>query len=248
MERSPLGRLPRELRDLIYEYAVVHEDGVKITFTGHGEADDVVKVMTPNGSSQDATLALAMACRQLHEETIELYYKRNHFYFPCDYWGPRQLKNFLGAIKDDRRKLLTQVIFKAPTVNLNNMSYFRFRGLDLMLRLKRVTSEIVESADGIFLCPVSVCGRFALGSGRNEYFDLVLDMNRVQGSMEENIKKLEAQHQGSTDIPSEGCRRFQALQDRMKMFVLKFDDDYGRDYIHLYDSKSRRRIREVVRA
>lgn len=98
MEHSPLACLPRELRDLIYEYAVVHENGIRISYASPNKGDYVGKVMPPHGSSLNATLALAMVCRQLHEETIELYYKRNCFYFPFHTMGPGQLKYFLGAI------------------------------------------------------------------------------------------------------------------------------------------------------
>lgn len=55
-----------------------------------------------------------MSCRQLHEETIRLYYGRNRFYFAYFHYSTDLHKLFLSLLKDDYANLLTHVIFEIP--------------------------------------------------------------------------------------------------------------------------------------
>jgi hypothetical protein len=63
MEKSPFNRLSRELRDKIYEYAVVHESGIKITHRRSLKSKTASKVARKSSGSKNSTLALAKTCK-----------------------------------------------------------------------------------------------------------------------------------------------------------------------------------------
>lgn len=114
MDNSPLSRLPRELRDLIYAHALVHDDGIRIASVNRpGKIPKALQVTTtPPGSSPNVILTLPMSCRQLYRETISLFYERNCFCFPFYQYSWELLELFLSLLKDDHAKLLTRIVFE----------------------------------------------------------------------------------------------------------------------------------------
>ncbi|KAK4963551.1 hypothetical protein LTR10_001180 [Elasticomyces elasticus] len=75
MDKSLLSLLPPELRNLIYETALHDPDGIVLE-TSQG------KLTAPAN-----TLALARTCRQLRNETHELFFDRNDFTVNCHYFS-----------------------------------------------------------------------------------------------------------------------------------------------------------------
>lgn len=129
MDNSPFGRLPRELRDLIYEHAVVHDDGIRITSITENEGRYCkgLKIARPPGYSRNATLALAMTCRQLHRETINLYYERSSFYFELNSVSVETVSLFSSMLTSDYAKSLTRIIFDVPEGHYPRGHRRRFR-------------------------------------------------------------------------------------------------------------------------
>jgi hypothetical protein len=76
---SPLLRLPRELRDEIYTYALYEPNGVYF----HREDVDQANFSTSPHENQDIN-PLQSTCRQLRAETFGLEWEFNEFIFYCD--------------------------------------------------------------------------------------------------------------------------------------------------------------------
>lgn len=184
MERSPLGRLPRELRDKIYDLAVVHEDGIDIKPDRRQG-----KVVPRVASSNNTTLALAMTCRQLHRETIGLYYERNCFYFPFSSSGVELLKTFLTSLKPDHYSRLRHIVFQALDMRFNKPGIPEKHGTTSRWM------EIVRGLRGNFGTmlpgPISIGGCFKYKHASSiscplGKFYVSLDANDLPGSMELN--------------------------------------------------------------
>lgn len=189
MDNTPFGRLPRELRDRIYEYAVVHPHGLKMRqySSMHGKTKMPCRVVRTS-SSKNATIALAKTCKQLHAETIDLYYKLNAFQFPFDWKGVELLKHFSSALKPKYYDMLQHIVFRAPSQQIFWEEKYTDR---LMGQWFEVTHQIVDNAAKLLPGPVYVSGHFSFDCSPDKtrprgHFDLDLDMNRIQGSMQEN--------------------------------------------------------------
>lgn len=187
MENSPLGRLPQELRDEIYELAVVHKDGIKLkhnTALNSNTAAKVVRGKRP----RDTTLALAKTCRQAHKETMKLYYSNNTFLFPFEWVGVELLKKFLLSLKPEYYNSMLHVFFRAPD---HRIHWEQRRTDPIFYRWHEVMQQIVANAATLLPGPVYVGGHFTfdcdptrLQTGR---FDFTIDMNRIQHSLEKNL-------------------------------------------------------------
>lgn len=131
MDNSPLSRLPRELRDLIYAYALINDNGIRIASANPSEeTPEALRVLTPPDScSPNVILALPMSCCQLHQETIGLFYKRNRFYFPFYSYSWELLQLFLSLLKDDHAKSLTRVVFELPEGHYDRSRKQRLMGI-----------------------------------------------------------------------------------------------------------------------
>lgn len=245
MEHSPLNRLPRELRDLVYGYAVAHKNGIvmesdrsprelrhlasheneiamesgrQLLFHGRVEPYNMNQSTRPH----NATLALAKVCRQLHEETIGLYYAKNCFYFPlCDY-GPFALKTFLQSIKSEHRKMLTSLEIKAGEMNLT------MAAVRTIYEWELVVSRLLSYKTAVLPAPVSIRGRFRVrdrhGQEENTYhLDIVLDMNKPCESSEKNCQAIEALQQQVSEYKHFALLEF--LKDRIRLVMAVFDSD-----------------------
>lgn len=155
MEKSPLGRLPRELRDRIYEYAVVHRDGItilqNISMNGN-TASKVARGRRP----KNTTLALAKTCRQAHRETMKLYYKLNTFYFPFHWAGVELLKKFLRTLQPEHYKSLRHIVFRAPNKAIH---WDERRPERLVHQWLEVMQHIVDNSAELLPGPIYVGGR-----------------------------------------------------------------------------------------
>lgn len=223
MEHSPLSRLPPELRNLIYKYAVVQENGIKIGAFDHPRTRSLLLFeVNPAAPSKNATLALAKVCRKLHEETIGLYYAENRFIFTTSGQGPLVLKMFLESINKDQRKLLTHLKFRAPQVTLSIASDRAFR------EWEAAALNILSYQDGVLPGPVSIRGRFQFRDGprrdKANSFEVVVDMSRLQESMEKNRQAVKALQQQMTE--QRDAAMLGRLMFPMKMFVSKVDPKY----------------------
>lgn len=72
MDDSPLGRLPPELRNTIYELALTQKVPLSI---GHQK---------PRRERAKQPVALLQTCRQIHAECAQILYARNEFEFTLD--------------------------------------------------------------------------------------------------------------------------------------------------------------------
>lgn len=189
MDNTPFGRLPRGLRDRIYEYAVVHPHGLKMRqySTTHGKTKMPCRVARTS-SSKNATIALAKTCKQLHEETIGLYYKLNTFYFPFNSSSVECLTQFLHSLKPEYHNMVRHVVFRALD---KHISWHEKRGDLLMNHWYEVMHQIVVNAKTLLPGPIFVGGHFQFDCDPvrlrpQGHFDLVLDMNRIQHSILQN--------------------------------------------------------------
>ena len=158
MDNTPFGRLPRGLRDRIYEYAVVHPHGLKMRqySTTHGKTKMPCRVARTS-SSKNATIALAKTCKQLHEETIGLYYKLNTFYFPFNSSSVECLTQFLHSLKPEYHNMVRHVVFRALD---KHISWHEKRGDLLMNHWYEVMHQIVVNAKTLLPGPIFVGGHF----------------------------------------------------------------------------------------
>lgn len=183
MEKSPFDRLPRELRDKIYEYAVVHEDGIKIRCDKR-KGKRMPRVASPH----HATLALAMTCHQMHEETIDLYYEKNSFYFPPTWQGVELLKTFCKSLKDTHYSKLRHIVFRAPDAHLSERGTPKYK---LLSNWSDLVHELLQNDGTLLPGPISVGGRFTFDHSTStpcppgELY-VVLDMNDLLKSMHDN--------------------------------------------------------------
>jgi hypothetical protein len=112
---SPLLRLPRELRDEIYKYAI---GGNQITVC-HPDAyypRFIVRAGAYNEGS--ATMAkwkelfdLSLTCRQLNAETKDLPYKLSVW---ANYLG-KEFGDFLSQLKQSKKQAITTISFRFPS-------------------------------------------------------------------------------------------------------------------------------------
>jgi hypothetical protein len=99
---SPLLRLPPELRDRIWGFAIgAHV--LRVVYTNSPANKTVVKIQPPFKENRN-TLALLRTCRQIYSETALLPYKSSTY--SCDLWQPlshglRHMKRFQRAQIED---------------------------------------------------------------------------------------------------------------------------------------------------
>ena len=73
MTESPFNELAAELRNRIWEFAVVNEQPLEVVFTS--ESDDEIAFSLADKS----TTSLLMTCKQVREECASMFYNRNIF-------------------------------------------------------------------------------------------------------------------------------------------------------------------------
>ncbi|KAF1978500.1 hypothetical protein BU23DRAFT_651311 [Bimuria novae-zelandiae CBS 107.79] len=94
----PFLKLPAEMRNSIYEFALVTTDKIRI----HRVMDPVTKCRTyavrenskyvPRTKDNEIAIGLLRACKQTHKEASEFLYTKNRFVFP----GTGELSSFFG--------------------------------------------------------------------------------------------------------------------------------------------------------
>ncbi|KAL2057059.1 hypothetical protein ABVK25_002798 [Lepraria finkii] len=105
---SWFGRLPSEIRVMIYEHVlIVPPSQSPITIRGPSEekkADsDKASTKPPSSTSHMSALALLQTCRLIHREAQDIYYARNAFHAT----SAKQLRRFLLGIGLARCEVLT---------------------------------------------------------------------------------------------------------------------------------------------
>ncbi|KAK4499639.1 hypothetical protein PRZ48_010157 [Zasmidium cellare] len=75
MDNSPLAKLSPELRNRVYEYALIFDDTQLHVTADHYNA----KMHTTNECAQLRPLALTTTCRQIRQETSQMFYHYNTF-------------------------------------------------------------------------------------------------------------------------------------------------------------------------
>ncbi|KAK5117803.1 hypothetical protein LTR85_008778 [Meristemomyces frigidus] len=80
MEASPLGKLPPELRNHIYEYTLFVPGYIDIDVVG--DEDDHILVTNPQVDAR--TLALTETCKQLRREALAVFFSTCDFLFEAD--------------------------------------------------------------------------------------------------------------------------------------------------------------------
>lgn len=120
MEHSPLNRLPSELRNYIYELALVQPDGVWIgCWGGHRPCRPGEKLKAKATAARG--LALTRTCKQIHAEATEVCYNGNDFTIAMAPVGLKQsrdicaimtmmpLQKFLSTIGTENEQALRSI-------------------------------------------------------------------------------------------------------------------------------------------
>ena len=116
MERSPLARLPAELRNDIYELVLQAPNTIEVVFTEFGTV-----------RARNARLALTATCYAIRSETLTLYYSLNHFVLQTGYLSTVRYSDWQAASEKRANKVLAWirdvglhniVLAKDITVNL----------------------------------------------------------------------------------------------------------------------------------
>ncbi|KAI9697597.1 MAG: hypothetical protein M1836_004547 [Candelina mexicana] len=109
----PLMKLPGELRNRIYEFHLVSENGLhptkciteqELATLSSRKAGHLARRTEPK-SGQFPKVSLFFVSRQLNEETVVIYYRYNNFHFDC----VGILAAFLESISPERRSLISKV-------------------------------------------------------------------------------------------------------------------------------------------
>jgi len=74
MDESPLGRLPPELRLAIYEHALAQDDEIELKLKYYRG-----KPALRAGNTKVHSLALTATCKQIRQESKDLFYDLNSF-------------------------------------------------------------------------------------------------------------------------------------------------------------------------
>lgn len=105
MAASPFLKIPREIRDQIYAYALFFPKGIRISIKPSGG-----KAVLTHQPRSHHPLGLALANSQLHQECAALFYSLNKFYIypgPGENWG--SVRPWLRQIGPSNRSALRSV-------------------------------------------------------------------------------------------------------------------------------------------
>lgn len=203
---SPLLALPGEIRNLIYEHAVVHDREIPIRLV-FDHRTNTAKPSAP--ATQSPPLALVGACRTLHNEAVLYYYSENRFSFPFSIDGVALLQFFLSKLKPEFRDALRHIVFRAPNIHIQCQGPRPFRR-DLLGNWQPVIEQLVLIADSLPKAKVEVCGNFSFDLMRGlrpvpvGHYTLRLDIHDLDRSTREAIE--EAVHR-CEDLVEGGSRQ-----------------------------------------
>ena len=92
MDNSIIGRLPAELRNLIYEHALQEGyDGLETVYLEPKAGENSLSRVKAANASEDErsgplqVCGLPATCKQMRRETLALYYSTNRFYIQTEY-------------------------------------------------------------------------------------------------------------------------------------------------------------------
>ena len=137
MDQSPLGRLPAELRNRVYEYLL--EDGNQYCITTHFNDRGVAKL---KASLADQPLALARTCRTAYEEFTPLFYSSNIFMIRGRV-GTAVLKSFdafTTMIGDKNSESLRSVVFRILEQRMDSFESVCSTHIDVKSVLERTAT------------------------------------------------------------------------------------------------------------
>lgn len=98
MEKSPLSKLPPELRNIIYEHIVVNNDKIKVRDFYAGKRTSVAKPPS-----------ILHACRQIRGEASPLYYGLNTFDMQSYEGNDKMLCRWLAGLEAQDRSHLREI-------------------------------------------------------------------------------------------------------------------------------------------
>lgn len=73
MDDSPFRKLSAELRNTIYEYALVHDQSIDVHLRGQNRP-----TLLRHDAQYDLT-ALTATCKQARQEALPIFFNKNHF-------------------------------------------------------------------------------------------------------------------------------------------------------------------------
>lgn len=107
MDHSPFGKLPTELRDLIYDYSI--GEGRQYCILTHFNSRGLGQL---KAASAGQPLAISSTCRLLHQEYTPLFYKSNSF----------MIRSRVGQSVQDSFSKFTSMIGKTNAEALRNVT------------------------------------------------------------------------------------------------------------------------------
>ena len=121
MDRSPLAKLPPELRNRIYDFTLTCDSPIKILCTTNPETRRL-RAYSPI-AARNHPLALTETCKQLHEECTQLFYAVNIFVFPAsrEENSLRFLDCFITTIGQKNALVLRSVLVHAIPVTATSL-------------------------------------------------------------------------------------------------------------------------------
>ncbi|KAI9672647.1 MAG: hypothetical protein M1831_000082 [Alyxoria varia] len=99
---SPFLRLPREIRDMIYEYSLACAEESKKNSTTY---------IVPTSGKFNYEPGLLHTCRQIQNEALPVFYARNIFVVNLDYLDFSLVEKWLNALGKMRGKLVKRIGF-----------------------------------------------------------------------------------------------------------------------------------------
>lgn len=110
MDKSPLARLAPEIRNRVYGLVLQRPDAIVLTVNGRD-------CRISDNASHEWLLALPATCKQLRDETTQMFYAQNTFQLQGQDSGASQLLAWQKAIGKEGRKALRLIIIDTGEVH-----------------------------------------------------------------------------------------------------------------------------------
>jgi hypothetical protein len=136
LEHSPLGRLPRELRDRIYDMVFTQPDGLVCGSTSWKRTLEGPPVSPHDGTPVSQALNIRATCKQINAETESMFFKLNDISIDLFHLGReyqpssreergKQSTHFVNAIPPRLLSSTTKVIVWVPSACANSRELSR---------------------------------------------------------------------------------------------------------------------------
>jgi len=115
MDTSPLGGLPAEMRNNIFDHALAHDEPVYVCVNHRGD----LQLRLPSQESVLTGLELALTCKHIYRETHLRYFAVNTFRLLLSLETPSLLAEFCHRLGPERTKALKSLEFRGMTMELH---------------------------------------------------------------------------------------------------------------------------------